>query len=285
MVREVWGDLYFLINAGMDLICLMITAALLHRKIKRWRAILASLLGGLYALLALLLGGGGIWGLFADCGTALLLAAITFWERNMRAWRLLQAAGVELLTSMLLGGVMTGLYSLLSRLELPLESLEGEGLSVWVFLLLSAVAALVAGRGGRIFASRAAREVEVEAVLFGKRLTLHAMVDSGNLLRDPVSGRGVIVADRSLLLAALPPDLSAALAESDPARWIEDSRRATRIRLIPTRTATGDALLPAILPDSLILREKREALPSDYLIAPGALGESANGFDAVLPAE
>ena len=55
METEVYIDLYFLVNAGMDFLCLMISAAILHRQPKGWRCILGAILGGVYACMALLL--------------------------------------------------------------------------------------------------------------------------------------------------------------------------------------------------------------------------------------
>ena len=43
---DVYVDLYFLINASMDLLCLAMTAAILHRAAKRWRLILSAVVGG-----------------------------------------------------------------------------------------------------------------------------------------------------------------------------------------------------------------------------------------------
>ena len=44
--QEVYADLYFLVNMSMDLLCLNLTAALLHRGVRRWRLLLASAVGG-----------------------------------------------------------------------------------------------------------------------------------------------------------------------------------------------------------------------------------------------
>ena len=53
MEQEVYVDLYFLINTCMNLLTLMISASLLHRKVKRGRAWLAAAAGGLWAVVAL----------------------------------------------------------------------------------------------------------------------------------------------------------------------------------------------------------------------------------------
>lgn len=269
----------------MDLLCLMITAALLHREVKRMRALLAALLGGAYAVWALLFGIGGAIGILLDFCAALLMCAIAFFEKKMRFGRLFRCAAVQTLVSMVLGGVMTVLYSLLNRLRLPFEALQGDGLSVWTFALLTGVSGLVTLRGGRFFGlSQKTESATVHARLFGKELTLRAMVDSGNLLRDPVGGKAVIVADLSRVRSSLPPLLVRAYESGDFTEWLAAHERAKRVRPIPTRTATGTGILFAMVPERLTVTRKGETHSADLLIAVAPLGATAAGFDAVLPA-
>jgi len=283
MQQAVYIDLYVLVNFSMDLLCLMITAALLHRQVKRLRAILAALLGGAYAAAALLLGWNGLPGVLADLLAACLMCTVAFASRRQSFWRILQCAAVQALVSMLLGGVMTALYAALNRLNLPFSALQGDGISVWLFALLSAVAGVATLRGGSFLGlSRKTKHVTLHAVLFGHEITLTAMVDSGNLLRDPVSGKSVIVADVKRLEQVLPPDLVRALHHGDPLSWLSTYENAKRARPIPTQSATGQSILLALVPDSLTLTADGNTYPADYLIAPSPLGSSAKGFDAVI---
>ena len=116
----------------------------------------------------------------------------------------------------------------------------------------------------------------MDAVLFGNAITLHALVDSGNLLRDPLSGRGVIVADRDRFRNRLPQ----ALLDD---RFPTDHSLACRTRLIPVKTAAGDGILRAILPDSLTVFDGKSRQAADYLIAFTSLGNRVEGFDALCP--
>ena len=283
MITEVYADLYFLINTCMDLLCLMITGALLHRRTHRLRAILAAALGGAYALIALLFSLDGLSGILLDAAVALAMCAITFSGKGTTFPSLLKAGGVHVLVSMILGGVMTVLYTLLNRLHLPLDTLHGDGLSVWMFALLSAVAGVMTACGGKFFGlSGKTRSVTVHATIFGTEITLRALVDSGNLLRDPVSGRAVIVADRTLLCRLLPDELARLL--SDPLGE-RTGTFASRLRLIPAGSATGDALLPAILPEQLTVTDGKSTFDGDYLLAAAELGNRLRGFDAVIPLE
>ncbi len=280
MQQEVYADLYVLVNAGMDLLCFMITAALMHRKILRRRAIPGALIGGLYALGVLLIGARGVWAVALDILAMFFMCLIVFSARQERFLFLLKVTAVNVMVSAFLGGVMTALYAWLNRLDLPIQALEGDGLSVWIFAILAGLSGFLTARGGMFFGlSRKTHSVTVEAVLFGTRVTFSAMVDSGNFLRDPIGGRGVIVAERKKIAHALPENFPAEGQLND------DPALATKLRLIPTKTATGNGMLEAILPDDLVIVDRDGRHESDYLIAPISLNGSAKGFDALIPLE
>ena len=282
MEQEVYVDLYFLINTCMNFLTLMITAALLHRKMSRWRAWLAAAVGGLWAVAALFGGVMGFWGLILDGAVIFLMCAAVFATKNARLKTLLKCTFVGVLTSMILGGVMTALYALLNRINLPLSETDQNSSSLLIFAIIAALAGIATVQGGRFLGlSKKTEYVTVHAVLFGKTVTLRALVDTGNHLREPISGRGVIVADKAQILAALPPSLSVALQNASVDKWLADSKYATRIRLVPTSTATGSGMLPAILPDRLTLSHGKETYPADYLIAPAPM-ENTSDFDAVI---
>lgn len=282
MEQEVYVDLYFLINACMNLLTLMITATLLHRKVSRWRAWLSAAVGGLWAVIALFLGAEGFWGLLCDGAVIFLMCATVFASKKTSVWGLLKCTAIGVLTSMILGGVMTALYALLNRFDLPLGNTQEDSSSVLIFALIAALAGVATVQGGRFLGfSKKAKYITVDAVLFGNPVTLRAMVDTGNRLREPISGRSVIVADQSRILETLPSSLSTALKSPYAEKWLSDERYATRIRLIPTNTATGKQILPAILPDQLMLTDGKETYFADYLIAPAPM-EASSDFDAVI---
>lgn len=282
MGTDVYVDLYFLVNASMDLLCLATTAAILHRPMRRWRLLAGAVLGGIWSVTVLLCGIDGAIGVALDLLAAILLCAVAFSERGSSAGRLLRSAGAFALLSALMGGLMTVLYRFLNRLELPLEALQGDDLSAWMLALLAAVAGVVTLHGGRLLRrSTAVRDVLLEITVEGRTARLRALVDTGDLLTDPLSGRSVVLVEPAALASVLPPGLADALARPDRAT----ARYARRLRLIPTHTATGDAMLAAFAPDRLVVITKKERSTVNDLIAPVPLGDTAHGFDALIARE
>ncbi|MDD6484904.1 MAG: sigma-E processing peptidase SpoIIGA [Clostridiales bacterium] len=74
-----------------------------------------------------------------------------------------------------------------------------------------------------------------------KTVETTAVFDSGNLLTEPVSGKSVIVTDRSLLAPLFPGGIDRIL--NDPVKH--------GLRLIPYSTVSGAGVMPAFLPDEV----------------------------------
>ena len=168
MEQEVYVDLYFLINACMNLLTLMITATLLHRKVSRSRAWIAASMGGLWAVLALFSGMDDFLIILCDGAVIFLMSAIVFATPKTSFFTLLKCTAVGVLTSMILGGVMTALYSLFNRIHLPLDNTQENSASILVFAIIAALAGVATVQGGRFLGlSKKSEYVTVNAVLFG----------------------------------------------------------------------------------------------------------------------
>ncbi len=293
MEVEVYADLLFLINAGMDGLCLLLTGRLLHRRVRPWRVVIGAILGGVYAVAALLLPDmGQALSLLADVGMCLIMCGAVFGEKRRGGIkRLLWAAGVYFLLSMALGGIMTALYHLLNRagfasLLSALSDGGGDGLGSWLFLLLVPVGGAISLWGGRLVRrSRAMGVCTVTVELDGRRVTLRGLVDSGNLLRDPVGGRVVICAEGEALGAILSPALAAVLGGRSPQAVTLSPADARRVRVIPAGTATGAGILYGFLPDGITVTAEgeRDGREVDAVVAVTDI--PTEGVEALIPSE
>ncbi len=288
MEVEVYADLLFLINAGMDALCLCLCARLLHRKPRIWRLLTASVAGGIYAVIALLLPLGQVPALGADILACALMCAVAF------GWRRLPVtAVVYTVLSMVMGGVMTALFNLFNRAGVAeLLPRGGEGIGAWLFLVFSVAGSIISLHGGRLFRlSRTVRLCDMTIETDGASLSVRGLVDSGNLLRDPAGGRPVICVDletaKRLLSSALFAVMASGGADVSRLTAPADIRR---LRLIPAGTATGCGILPAFRPDKIMLTpdggKPREV---DAVVAvtklPPAGGEVCGPIGALIPAE
>lgn len=289
MGGEVYADLLFLVNFSMDFLCFYLCARLLHRPLPLWRGMLASALGGVYAVAVLFLTVGKIPAFLIDAAVCVALCAVAMASRREKWRSLFKLSALYLLVSMVLGGVMTALYAQLNRIPGVTDRVEADGLSAWVFFGIAVLSAVLTALWGRCFRRTTAKTcVTVVIEQDGCRTALEGIVDSGNLLRDPMSGRVVIPVEIARLHGVAPPELlrlCASEALSDIADVDEVLMR--RVRLIPARGATGERLMVGWSPDRIYIIEdgKQDERAVEALIAPVHLSDRRDGIAALVPSE
>lgn len=109
--------------------------------------------------------------------------------------------------------------------------------------------------------------MQIRLRLGAHRVVISALTDTGNLLRDPLTGLPVIVCARKALLP-LRPD---ALTDYPPG-----------MRLIRVRTVSGNALMPVFRPDSLHVRTGRTWQEARAVV--GLAPIDYRGCQAIVPA-
>lgn len=282
MEQTVYGDLLFFVNFCMDFQCLFLTARLLRRPFRVWRGLVFAALGALYACAALFIEASGGVAFLCDLFVCFLMCAGVFAGTGRGILRLLIPFGLYFGVSMAVGGVMSAMATLLSKIDLPLSPGTGEDSSP-AFFLLAALGGLATLLWGRLCQQRArGREVTLTLTLEGRELSVRGMVDTANLLCDPIGGRPVAILDRRTATAWLPPGLSGALRDATSVSALPPTL-ARRVRLIPTETVTGQGLLLAILPDTAVLDTGSGPRAVELLIAPAPLHGTAGDCKLLLP--
>ncbi len=276
MKQAVYGDVYLIVNFTMDFLALYLTARASKLPIRPIRLSLAALLGAFYALAALFLPDGNLFSTFTTLAIPFLLLLIAFGTQN--GWReMLRTLAIFWAISFLLGGAVTAVCYLFAKwaekeilIGGQVETLPAD-LPYWGILLL----ALLVGAAVSLLLrlrKKIPQQVMVEIGESEDSLsTLTALVDSGNLLVEPLSGQGVIVVDRSAA-TFLPPELAFLRDGGTPALT-------PRLRLIPYSTASGEGILYGYLPR--LVRVGGKARTACVAIAP--LPHREGGLDAILP--
>jgi len=290
MEQTVYADILFLINFSMDFLCFYITAKLLHRKLPKLRALLSSIFGGVYSVVILFAGFSPPLELVVDIFAWFIMCVTVFASKKLSFAKLMLSSLTYVGVSVALGGIMTASFNMINLLGFKADALRdsGDGMPVWLFALLAAVSGAATLMGGNFFRKKQAeRTADIEITYGGKTVKLTALCDSGNLVRDPISGKSVVVADIFPLASALPDEIIRAVKRRDASALAKLSPdTAKNLRFVPSRTATGFGMLYALAPERMTVSPVGEKpYDVDALIAPIQLGASARGFQALIPPE
>lgn len=281
MEQTLYGDILFLVNFTMDFLTLYITAVIGHRKIKTGRLCLSSAVGAAYGVAACFMNGPVIFIIAVNLTVSFIMCLIAYEKRILPCYALFYGIGC------LLGGVMTALFGLLDGMSgaptvsgsEDIRTLPGKIPLGWM-----AVTALIIGiaaiAGGRFVKKKGiARDCRVSVITDNGSFIFEGICDSGNLLKDPLSGRAVIVLRKREMLDILPDELKAIFESEDPSGLSRLDTGAS-VRLIPSSSVGGSKLLMGYLP-------KRVSIDGIEKSAVLAMGDD-NGYDGravLVPAE
>ncbi len=216
----VYLDELFLLNFVVDYLLLLAAGRLAGEVLRRGRLALGAVLGAAYSAAVFLPGGGFLLHPLCKLGAAVGMVLIGYGGSR----RLLRVSLVFFLTSAAFGGGIFALQSLGSR-RLALENgVLTSAMDLRLILLSAAgcyaVLTLVFQRAARHGGPR--ELVPAVLKLEGRRVALTALVDTGNTLTDPATGRSVMVAEGEKVAALFPPGTAPTVEElREPALLLE----------------------------------------------------------------
>lgn len=240
MHRVIYLDSYLLLNVLMDGAAILITSRILSCRLRLWRFFLAALLGGAASLIPVFLPGAVGTGLAALCFIPMDLAA--FGKTPLRRFWVICL--FQILSSLVLGGLVEALYYYAARAGAPRRVTPG----IFLFCLFLGLGAF------SLWGKSTRRRLESCVISLsihrdGRRADLYGLVDSGCLLREPVSGDPVILLKADAAGELFSPGELAAFQAGDAAAGLP-------LLAIPVKTASGGGVLFGFRPSLVGLHHR-----------------------------
>lgn len=263
-------DVLVLLNAGIGAVFLLAAGKLARRKTSRWRLTLSALAAGGYSLVLLLALPGWLL-LLLQLPVSLGLVLLCYgWGGKWETLRLLLCFwGGNLLLGAVLG--------ILDQWLAPLGALSRGGIyyvpvEPVVLVLVTIGCYLVLWLVGK-FRKKPANRLRFRLKAGQREVEFTALVDTGNRLQDPITGRSVLVVQQKVLQNCLPSAVLDALSQGRPEQ-IQSPDWQRRCGVLPIRTAGGTGLLGTFRPEGLwLLKEgKTERVGALVAVTPQPLG-------------
>lgn len=263
MRQPIYLDILFLLNMLVTFLLLCAAFRLAAVKTKRWRMLLAVLLGGVFSLL-IFVRLNSFESFFIKLFTGFALCGTVFWQKGkMRLF--LKCAACFFFASFLFAGFMTAVWLFFpaqgmiyrnGALYFKISAFTLAATATAAYLMIKLVCRILSRRAGK----RTTRRIEI--TLKQQSVALTAFVDTGNRLCDLFSGLPVVVASYESVKALIPESLQAYFSSGIPPDLSQVPTEEIRmIRMIPVKTVAGEQLLPSFLPDQITVEgEERRAV-------------------------
>jgi len=276
-MQTLYIDVYFLINFTVDILALYFSVRLLNIKTSFARLCISSGFCSVIAIIDVFSQGWLMAGaLFIVNAIVVLFVSVG----EITLSRRVKLAVLFYIFMMLLGGVVSLMYNVIDRFIGGI-GLEGEvhnrGLLIFSLIILCSIGVL---RGViMIFSNRAAdRTVRVMLEVADKSIECEALVDSGNLAKDPMGLKPILFISKKLAERLFPRNV---VELSDIDSIGENYRK--RIRLIPITRLGKTHIMTGIVPDRVAILLDKERHMVDLTIAIDKEGEGYGGLDALIP--
>ena len=231
----VYLDELFLLNVVVDYLLLLAAGRLAGEVLRRGRLALGAVLGAAYAAAIFLPGGGFLLHPLCKLCSAILMVLVGYGGSR----RLLRVSLIFFAVSAAFGGGIFALQTLGNRSLTMENGVLASAMDLRLILLSAAgcyvLLTLVFQRVGRHSGPR--ELVPAVLCLDGRRVALTALVDTGNTLTDPATGRPVMVVEGEKVVPLFPPGQAPTAGElRNPAALLERLDREGwrgRCRLLP----------------------------------------------------
>ncbi len=237
----IYLDIVLIENLCMNYIILFATGFIMKLKLHHIRLAISGLLGGAYAILTYI----QVLPLFSTMGIKILLSVamvyIAFMPKNVKA--MLKQLVVFYLVSFAMGGCAFALLYFVKPEDIFMRNGVYIGTYPLKIALLGGIVGFVvmyiAFKVLKTKMSKKALIYDIEIKLEEKSVTLKAMLDTGNMLKDPITGIPVIVVEKSSLYEILPKNILDNVEKVIGGEWPEDEesmKYRARFRMIPFRS-------------------------------------------------
>ena len=205
----IYVDIVLIENLIMNYIILFATGLVLKLKINQIRIIISSLLGAMYSIIAY----AEILEIYSSLGLkivlSILIVYISFNPQNAKKmWKYIL---IFYLTSFVFGGAAFALIYIIK----PQDILMKNGLFLGTYplktVMLSAIIAFfIIVTAFSIVKSKISKKdmfCDIEIKLNEKIIKTKAMLDTGNLLKEPITNTPVVVVEHTLLYECMPKEI------------------------------------------------------------------------------
>lgn len=260
----IYLDIILMENLCMNYIILFATGMICKANIKQIRLLISSLLGGIYAVLSF----APILEIYSTLLLKIILSItmiyIAFNPKNLKL--LLKQLILFYLVSFAFGGCAFCLLYFIRPQDILMRNGYLTGTyPIKIALLGGIVGFVIVNIAFKLVKGRISKKdmfCEIEIFLKEKSISIKAMIDTGNLLKDPISGIPVIVVEKSELKELIPQEiienLNAILNGENKEDMSEEAKAyLPKFRVIPfSSLGKQNGLLLGFIADQIIVRQE-----------------------------
>lgn len=266
----IYLDIVLFENIILNYIILLSTAIISKARISTLKIFLSSLVGGIFSILNYIVNINNIGGTILKIIISIIMVLIAFQDYKIK--KLLKELMFFYLTSFTFGGIAFMLLFFISPNNLVMENNHFVGtypIKVAVlsggfgFIIITIIANIIKSN-----LNKKAMICDLEIFYNGKYKKIKTMLDTGNLLKEPISKTDVVIVEKDSLEGMVSNDILKNIKHILKGKWIEsDNVHSYKFKLIPfSSLGNENGLLIGFKPDYIKIYGEEECIRKNVLI-------------------
>ena len=268
----IYIDIILLENIVMNYIIILATAIISKSRISIWKSLISSIIGGIYSILNYLVELDNISNLLLKILISIVMIQIAYGSKKVKFF--LKQLIMFYLTSFTFGGITFMLLFFISPNNLVLNNNHLVGTyPIKVTLIGGAVGFIVISIVAMLINNKLNQNsiiYDLEILHKGNQVKIRALMDSGNLLKDPISNIDVIIVEKESLKELIDKEGFEYIEKMKKANLLEDDIKVAtkyKFKLIPfSSLGNENGILIGFKPDYIKIYGEEENVRTDVII-------------------
>lgn len=267
----VYLDIVFLENIVLNYIILLSTGIISKSQISIKRIFFSSIIGGIFAILNYIIKFNFIFSIIIKVILSIIMVKVAF--KSKRKSKIIRNLIFFYLVSFTFGGIAFMLLFVVKPENIIINNNHFVGtypLKIAVFA--GVIGFIIISLTSKIIKDRINKKsmiCDLEIFFSGKNKKIKTMLDTGNLLKEPISGADVIIVEKDSLEDMVSDEILKNITKIIEGKWISESNvHSYKFKLIPFSSLGNDnGLLIGFKPDYIKIYREEEYLRDDVIIA------------------
>ena len=205
----IYIDLIFFENIIMNSIIIYATSTIIKQKPKILRVLISSIIGAIYSIALYITNYKIYTSIFSKIILSIIMMYVAFKPSNLK--KLFKQVLILYLTSFVFGGVALNLIYFVKPENISIKNglITGE-YALKVIMLGALVALIIVKISIKIIKSKITTKdmyCKIKMKINEKQIETNAMIDTGNLVKEPITNTPVVIVESSLLEGIIPKEI------------------------------------------------------------------------------
>lgn len=266
----IYLDIVLFENIFLNSIIILSTAILGKVQIKIIRILIASFIGGIFAIGNYIIKLNSFWGIIFKMIISIIMMKIAF--NKCTSKKLIKQLIYFYLVSFTFGGIAFMLLFFINPKDIIIKSNHLVGVYPLKVAIMSGIVGfivfVVISKIVKNSLNKKSIICDIEIFYNGNTEKIKTMIDTGNLLKDPISQNDVIIVEKDSLKSVISKDILDNIQAILQGKWLEtENVHSYKLKLIPFSSLGNDnGLLIGFKPDYIKIYSEEEYIRNDVLV-------------------